>query len=60
MAKLTSILSLHECEWGLMGFYKNQWRLYESMELGHEINPAIGYMKAKIPGSVQTDLMANG
>lgn len=43
-----------------MGFYKNQWRLYESMELGHEIIPAIGHMKARIPGSVQTDLMANG
>ncbi|GBF73414.1 glycoside hydrolase [Paenibacillus sp. 598K] len=43
-----------------MGFYKNQWRLYESMELGHEINPAISYMKAKIPGSVQTDLMTSG
>ena len=53
-------LVLNDCEWNLMGFYKNQWRLYESMELGHEILPAIGQMKATIPGSVQTDLLANG
>lgn len=45
---------------GINGVLQNQWRLYESMELGHEIIPAIGHMKASIPGSVQTDLMANG
>ncbi|GGD89669.1 glycoside hydrolase family 2 protein [Paenibacillus nasutitermitis] len=53
-------LSLNGSDWTLTGWYRNQWRFTESMELGTAFPPAIGPLPAKVPGAVQADLLRSG
>ncbi|QGQ98314.1 hypothetical protein EHS13_27235 [Paenibacillus psychroresistens] len=47
-------------DWLLTGWYPHQWRAEVSMELGVNLTPAVHSIKAVVPGSVQTDLLAAG
>ena len=53
-------LSLNGDDWGLTGWFPNQWRKKISMELGRELLPVVPDLPAAVPGSVQRDLMAGG
>lgn len=52
--------SLNGNDWILTGWYKNQWRLFQSMELGIPVNAQVGPVQATVPGAVQSDLIREG
>lgn len=50
-------LDLNGTDWKLAGWYRHQWRIGTSMELGAKLHPVLPAVEASVPGAVQTDLM---
>jgi beta-mannosidase len=53
---MNSTYSLNDNNWILSGWWKNQYYLNYSMELGSAQQPCVGPIKASVPGSVLADL----
>lgn len=47
-------------DWNLTGYYKNQWRMANSVENGTPLPAIIPSIPATVPGAVQVDLMNAG
>jgi len=60
MDRENAVFSLDGDDWTLTGWYRHQWRIGQSMELGAKIHPVVPAIPATVPGAVQNDLMKAG
>lgn len=51
---------IHPESWTLTGWHRNQWRFTRSMELQKMLDPVVGPVGARVPGTVQQDLIHGG
>ncbi|MFW6270831.1 MAG: glycoside hydrolase family 2 protein [Bacillota bacterium] len=47
-------------DWQLTGWWKNQWKIVNSMETGEKHQAPVSTIPAKVPGAVQVDLFNQG
>ena len=59
-AEFMKIIDLSHSTWQLRGWRPEIWRLNTSMELGESLRAEIPPMPARVPGSAQAALRANG
>ncbi|MFW5992336.1 MAG: glycosyl hydrolase 2 galactose-binding domain-containing protein, partial [Halanaerobiaceae bacterium] len=57
---MVKYISLNGDDWKLTGWWKNQWRMRESMELGEMQTAPVNTIPATVPGAVQDDLIKAG
>lgn len=57
---MVKYISLNGDDWQLTGWWKNQWRMRKSMELGEIQTAAVNPIQATVPGAVQVDLITAG
>ncbi len=56
----TSVIDLTQVKWALSGWRRNAWSIGFSLETNWRLSPDIGPVPAKLPGSVQRNLLLAG